>query len=99
MIKLFGAAPTNSADMTTKAYADNLITALPTKFQTIIGDGTLTSFSVAHNRNSAAVTVQTFSSEASPPAMPTVTLPDANTVLITFSRAPLANSIQVVVVG
>ena len=95
MVRLLGVAPSALSDAVPKSYVDTF----PGKFQTVIGDGTATTFTVTHGRNSQAVTVQTFSSETSPPGMPTVTLTDVNTVTIVFSRAPLALSIQVVVVG
>lgn len=98
MLKAVGAPPAGTFDLSTKGYVDTSVAGLPNKYQTTIGDGTTTTFTVTHNRGTLAVSVNIFSNEATPPTV-TTTLTDINNVSFVFSRAPLSGSIQVVVIG
>ena len=69
------------------------------KYAAVIGDGTATSYNVAHSLGSEDVTVSVYDVATKEDVLVDVSRVDANTVLVEFSTAPAANSYRVVVVG
>jgi hypothetical protein len=76
---------------------DTGATGTTAKTSVIIGDGSAITYTVTHNFNSQEVIVLTFSDEDQPPKVVDVKLPTLNTALIEFDRAPLLDSVKVVV--
>lgn len=71
-----------------------------TKFASTIGDGATTSFNVAHNLGSTDVEVAVWElTGAKRLVTTTIAILDANTVTVSFKKAPAVNSMRVVVLG
>lgn len=69
------------------------------KYAAVIGDGTATSYNVAHSLGSEDVTVSVYDVNTKEDVLVDVSRVDANTVLVEFSVAPASNSYRVVVIG
>lgn len=69
------------------------------KYAADVGDGVATSINVVHNLGTADVIVQVHQNTGGSVAFPGIAIVDANTVQLTFSVAPAANSIRVVILG
>ncbi|EMS72193.1 hypothetical protein [Ruminiclostridium cellobioparum] len=77
-----------------------LVTQKTSKYTQVIGDGTITDFTITHNLNTldAHVTVR----ENSVPyqvVIPDVYTVDANNIGVMFSVAPIANQYKVIIIG
>ena len=70
---------------------------IPTTFAAAIGDGSATSIAVAHNLGSKNVIVQLFHVDTDETVYADVVRTNANTVTVSFTAAPAANKIQVLI--
>ena len=70
---------------------------IPTTFAAAIGDGSATSIAVAHNLGSKNVIVQLFHADTDETVYADVVRTNANTVTVSFTAAPAANKIQVLI--
>jgi hypothetical protein len=71
----------------------------PGKFSQSIGDGTATSFVVAHNLNSADVVIEVFAVDGGATVIPNTARIDANTIRLEFGNPPATDEYRVVVIG
>lgn len=70
---------------------------IPTTFAAAIGDGSATSIAVAHNLGSKNVIVQLFHVDTDETVYADVVRTNANTVTVSFTAAPAASKIQVLI--
>ena len=70
---------------------------IPTTFTVAIGDGSATSIAVAHNLGSKNVIVQLFHIDTDETVYADVVRTNANTVTVSFTTAPAASKIQVLI--
>jgi hypothetical protein len=70
---------------------------IPTTFAAAIGDDSATSIAVAHNLGSKNVIVQLFHVDTDETVYADVVRTNANTVTVSFTAAPAANKIQVLI--
>lgn len=70
---------------------------IPTTFAVAIGDGSATSIAVAHNLGSKNVIVQLFHVDTDETVYADVVRTNANTVTVSFTTAPAAGKIQVLI--
>jgi len=69
------------------------------KYKTLIGDGTETSFTINHNLNAASETFVTVRNDSGEYVSPDIKYVDEDNVLVEFATAPSSNQYLVSIVG
>lgn len=91
---------------TTTSGLDSRVTALESgggsgvkKYTALIGNGSATTIDVTHNLNTEDITVRAYDATSKASLWLAYTITNANSISITFTTAPAASSIKVVVLG